>query len=525
MKRISRAYSVTPTLRQDLILFCILTPLGAGAAFLSVNIPHTEVYIEGRWIFGYLAFALLGRFPLAVLTAIILSVSGFHQVSWHVALGANLLYALPFGFCLRVLSVTVFRRLNNHALLGMLWFVAVFIGYQLFTTPITWLILGILRGKPTPGFIWEGVLSQPYFEESIGVALLSGLCLVIYRMYRDISESRRHMRTILTSIGDAVIVTDIWGRVEMMNPVAVTLTGWKTHEALERPIDEVFRISDARTGRICENPVEKVLLSGRIIGLANHTVLTDRDGTTRPIADSGAPIVDETGQIEGVVMVFRDVTEEYGLRSRIEKELKEKNLLLKEVHHRVKNNLQIISSLLELQFNAIQVESIQQMLSNSKRRIYSMSLVHNQLYDSDNLTDVDFYEYVETLVGEIVDNDGESPEIAVILDIESIRLEIDEAIPCGLLVNELLLNSIQHAFPDGSKGNIRIEMRTLQKDSLELTYRDDGVGIPEDIETTNPESLGLLLIKGLVSQLEGTYQFRRDGGTVFRFTFPYKSKG
>jgi PAS domain S-box-containing protein len=314
-------------LRRDLWIFAILGLLGAGASRLNVNIPHTEVFIEARWIFGYMGFLLISRLWVALLLSAFLSAALVKLVPIHLAFLGNLLYALPLGIMLRAVHDRLL--LSRHpAMYGGGLFLAVMAGYQMFTTPVVWYFLGILRDAPSPAsFVLEGLRTQPFLEESIFVGLILALSMTSLRVHWNLREREEHLATVLRSIGDAVIVTDAEGRVEMLNPAAETLTGWRLSEAGGRLVTEIYRIVNRFSRERVENPVDVVREKGVVVDLANHTVLIGRDGAERQIADSAAPLRTAGGELRGVVMVFRDVTREYLDREALrESEEKYRNL-------------------------------------------------------------------------------------------------------------------------------------------------------------------------------------------------------
>jgi two-component sensor histidine kinase len=204
----------------------------------------------------------------------------------------------------------------------------------------------------------------------------------------------------------------------------------------------------------------------------------------------------------------------------LEAKLRETETLLKELHHRIKNNIQIISSLLRLQANAIQDEKIAEILKTSQSRIRSISLIHEKLYESRDLTTVDFGDYIRVLAGQIFHLAGASPS-AVRLEVraEKVRLEAKRGIPCGLIINELVLNALKYAFPSGKTGTIRIEMRPQAAGHYSLVVSDNGVGLPEGVDIQKPERLGLQVVTDLVKQLKGKLEIDRKAGTTFRITF------
>ncbi|MBM3240618.1 response regulator [Candidatus Poribacteria bacterium] len=198
--------------------------------------------------------------------------------------------------------------------------------------------------------------------------------------------------------------------------------------------------------------------------------------------------------------------------------LKEKEVLLSEIHHRVKNNLQLIHSLLSLQERAIKDESYREMFKDIQNRIRSMALIHGELYKSEYLAKIDFDSYIKHLANSLFRTYETTGKIVLKIEVEDVSLSINSAIPCGLILNELISNSLKYAFPEEREGEIKITLRGIE-DKIELVVSDDGIGVPEDLDLQNVESLGLQLVIALVKQLEGTIKLERNGGTTFKITF------
>jgi two-component sensor histidine kinase len=199
--------------------------------------------------------------------------------------------------------------------------------------------------------------------------------------------------------------------------------------------------------------------------------------------------------------------------------LQEKEVLLKEIHHRVKNNLQIISSLLDLQSDYIEDEQTRQLFQESRNRVKSMALIHERLYRAQDLAKVDFAEYIQSLARDVFRSyRTHATGIALRVNVEDVFLGVDTAIPCGLMINELVSNALKYAFPDGRGGEICVELFS-DNGQFTLAVRDNGVGFPKDLDFRNTESLGLKLVVTLVKQLKGTIALHRDGGTAFEIKF------
>lgn len=213
----------------------------------------------------------------------------------------------------------------------------------------------------------------------------------------------------------------------------------------------------------------------------------------------------------------RQVAEE-----RLHSSLKEKEVLLQEIHHRVKNNMQIIQSLLYLQANALrgQIDPIAlDGFKQSQGRIKSMAIVHDRLYRSKDLASIDFEDYLKVLIPSLISSYGVAEKIETEITTENVRFGIDTAVPCGLIVNELVTNSLQHAFPDARPGKIRVDLRQIAGRRFELTVSDNGIGFPDDINGLEGGTLGLQLVSDLVGQLAGQVKLARNQGTRFSITF------
>ena len=200
--------------------------------------------------------------------------------------------------------------------------------------------------------------------------------------------------------------------------------------------------------------------------------------------------------------------------------LKEKEVLLKEIHHRVKNNMQVISSLLNLQSRRVKDPAVGEMLRESQRRIRSMALIHERLYQSSDLSRIEFSDYIRNLATHLFHSyQIDTSRIQLKIEADKIFLNINTAIPCGLIVNELISNALKHAFPNGRKGRLEIELHRVDKDGCILRVADDGVGFPEGLDLRRTETLGMQIVSTLVDQVEGRLEISRHNGTEFRLEF------
>jgi two-component sensor histidine kinase len=204
----------------------------------------------------------------------------------------------------------------------------------------------------------------------------------------------------------------------------------------------------------------------------------------------------------------------------MENSLREKEALIKEIHHRVKNNMQVISSMLNLQATATNNEECRGILKGARTRIRAMSLVHEKLYQSQNLVNIDLGEYIQNLADHLFHAYQVKPDqIRLEMEFEKVPLDINSSVPCGLLLNELISNALKHAFPKYRKGVLKIGLRRGVENRVELRVADDGVGFPEGFDFRKADTLGLQIVNLLMGQLEATIELDRKNGTAFTVTF------
>ncbi len=257
-------------------------------------------------------------------------------------------------------------------------------------------------------------------------------------------------------------------------------------------------------------PFSKLLLDCH-----EHTSEIHEDNLGGDFIVSVSPLHDNNGNLIGVVHVARDIAERKKIEIKIKNSLDEKEVLLREIHHRVKNNLQIIASLLNLQ-EINDNQCADNVLKESMGRVKTMATIHEKLYGSPSLSEINFKEFTEKLVYDILYSYGKSM-IKTNLIIENINLNIDTAMPLGLIINELVTNSVKYAFPN-LNGTITIKLNSSEHD-IELTVADNGIGLSKDFNLENVESLGLELVKNLVNQLEGNLKVNGTNGTEFKISF------
>jgi PAS domain S-box-containing protein len=260
------------------------------------------------------------------------------------------------------------------------------------------------------------------------------------------------------------------------------------------------------------------LIEGQTFPLYERT-FRKKDGTEFPVEINVALIRDGEGRPLCVQSIVRDITDRKRKERALRTALLEKEILLKEVHHRVKNNMQVVSSLLSLQKQFINDPALSEVLRESQRRIKSMSLVHEKLYQSRDLSQVAFSDYIHSLVAHlVVSQQIQEDRIKVHFDLEDLFFDIQTAVPCGLIINELVSNAFKHAFPKNRPGEISIRLKRLAGDSFLLAVKDNGVGLPDGFSIEVSQTMGMQLITLLSEQLEGRIEIDRSDGTEFRLT-------
>jgi PAS domain S-box-containing protein len=370
-----------------------------------------------------------------------------------------------------------------------------------------------LLHKKGHAFTVETVLS--------GVRDRDGKIVGYVAIVRDITERRQaeetlrrseeRFRSIYENSLDGIMLTLPDGTVLSANRRACRMLGMTEEEI----------IHTGRTGIVVEDERFKAALEERIStgNFQGELTLRRKDGLHMPVELSASLFTDTDGTFK-TSLIIRDITERKRAEEQIQASLKEKEVLLKEIHHRVKNNLQIISSLLYLQAGKTVDPGAIRALKDSQNRVRSIALVHESLYQSSNLAGIQIGEYTRGVASNLLESyGGRDRPVRLTVRMGAIRLSINAAIPCGLIINELVSNSLKHAFPEGREGEIRIQLARTDTGSLALTVSDDGIGIPEHVDFRSSPSLGLTLVSSLVAQLGGTIELDRRDGTTFTITF------
>jgi PAS domain S-box-containing protein len=357
-------------------------------------------------------------------------------------------------------------------------------------------------------------IARVLVDEAGRPARLAGCCQDITE--RKQSEAMRSkLAQLVESSDDAMIGLSTFGTIETWNEAAAKLFGYTRDEVRGKPA--AILMADGPHQRL--DDVLSMIRRGKRV--PPYEIRHKRkDGSVFEASVTASAVLDPAGHVIGISKVLRDITPQKLVEMKMRASLQEKEVLLREIHHRVKNNLQVIASLLNIQVSSEPDDEARKSLAESQNRIHSMALVHQMLYQSKDLAQIDAREYLERLVSRLVQGYNVAPDrIAVHVSAIPLRLDIDRAIPCGLIVNELVTNALTHAFPDGRKGHVLV-LLTEENDRVTLTVSDDGVGLPPDLDLDRVRSFGLRIASTLAKQLDGSIALTRKHGSTFSVVFP-----
>jgi PAS domain S-box-containing protein len=322
--------------------------------------------------------------------------------------------------------------------------------------------------------------------------------------------SKAYLDNIIESIQEALFVTDNEGMLIRANSAAAELVGYRLDEMLNTPVKNYYNLEEMGD-QYNDNHLDKGSFEFSLINMNKVAI---------PVLFSEAQLVDNQGEEVGRVSVASDISERKKQEEEIRTSLKEKEVMLAEIHHRVKNNLAVISGLLQLQSYSTDNDEVEKALSDSQMRVQSIALVHEMLYQSESLAYIKYDKYINDLLQAISSMHMNDKNITLSSEVEPISLSINQAIPCSLLINELIVNAFKHAFNSKEEGEIKVNLKQ-NGDEITMIISDTGNGF--DIEKfSNSDSLGATLIKTLSGQLGGEFEIvdsSENSGSTFKIKF------
>ena len=520
----ARAAEVARKTRQlfwQMLLAIVLYSIGGA---LSANFSVVQLGLRPPFTFAEHARTMIGIIPAVLIAAFPIFFYLTDHLGRHFAPSGVKEMAAPLSAKFFVLGLFT-PILIDSLLIGYLSnrigsfpaeLVYLWLGLMLIAAALTWLA-------------WKSVTHglQPlrnYLGDSGAGA--SGMRMLVPQSLDELGvltgqlqsriEAEGRLRTIIDSAPDLIASADPEGRLLYMN------SGGRRMLGLEEGFDvTTTRIPDyhdpATAARILHEVLPVCIEKGYWEG---ENPFRCRDGTTfigwQVIMAHRGP----RGELSSISTITRDLTERKDAEARIESALREKEVLLKEIYHRVKNNLQVVSSLLNMQGRGVTDPAMKQMLDDSSNRVKSMALVHEQLYRSNDLSKIRFGDYVKQLVSHLMyAHRALSQTASVRTDVGEIDLGVETAVPCGLILNELISNAYKHGHGEGAQGEILLRVERAGDGRLRLLVRDGGRGLPPAFDARASDTLGLRLVVALVDQLEGELRWGSEGGAWFEVLF------
>ena len=377
---------------------------------------------------------------------------------------------------------------------------------------------------PGSGRCFMDVAYYPYVNEN---GALSGVVV----SSRDITKRKqteemlrnieKRFRKILEDVSNiAIQVYDEERRTTFWNKASEKLYGYTQNEALGKKLEDLIIPSSMQ--KEVKRLIHRWLEYGEKIP-AGEAILVDKNGKDVPVFSSHS--MNETSEGKELFCIDVDLKSLKQAEKQIKASLKEKEVLLREIHHRVKNNMQVIISLLRMHSRRIDDPRLGEIFNECRDRIYAMSLIHEALYQSEDLAQIDFGVYIKKLCRNLNQAYGASTKgIAITVEVCNVTLGMDQGIAVGMVISELVANAFKHAFPEGNGGSVSIRLSGLSEEEIELIVEDDGIGLPPEIDILKSPSLGLdLAVAAVTRELNGDIKVERNGGTRFVIHFKCKS--
>ena len=371
--------------------------------------------------------------------------------------------------------------------------------------------------------IWD-YSPQKFFELKVleNVTVLFGVALIVALLSTALHRSESIYRLLFETSPAPIIVLKPDGAIVDVNPTFFSVFGYEKIFVEGKKIQQLSIIAEDSLIEIGERLMNPKPTEGDQEPFIIKVI--DVSGKTHLCNVFSSYLYGDDNLPDSCIMVLADITESVIAEEKIKKSLEEKETLLKEIHHRVKNNLQEVVSILKLQRNRTADEDVQWSLRECQNRVYTMAMVHENIYRSESLSAIRIGSYLEKLVRDlIIEYMSPGRNISFEIDCsEDIEFDIDAVVPLALITNELISNSMKYAFPDGNGGMVRLEIREGPAGTYRYAYSDDGIGFPPGFRIESTETLGLRIVRALVRQLGGTLELAPGAGTKIIITFTLK---
>jgi PAS domain S-box-containing protein len=386
-------------------------------------------------------------------------------------------------------------------------------GFALFTTATLATLIHLARRRALTRLEklrFQDQLRQRELETALAAAEEARRAAETSR--RDLMQSEASLRMLTSQMPAVLWTTDAHLRFTSSLGLGLTSLNLQANQVAGLTLFEYFQ-TDAP---------EFLPIAAHYRALKGESVTYEFEWNGHLFDSKVEPWYDNEGKLLGAIGIALDITDRKHAEEQIRVSLQEKEKLLKEIHNRVKNNLQVISSLLNLQAGYINDEPARLKFKESQDRLKALALIHEKLYQSTDLTSIDFAGYIRNLAVHLFRSHKiNAHAIALQINVDPINIDIDRAIPCGLILNELVTNALKYAFPNGRAGELRIDCHEEAHRQLVLIVGDNGIGLPPELDFRQTESLGFQLISTLADQLHGAITLDREGGTTFRISFRY----
>ncbi len=354
-------------------------------------------------------------------------------------------------------------------------------------------------------------------EQQLINSILEKLSSKIDRIFAQerLKQSEKRWESLVKNDPDLIQTLDDEGNIKFINQAGANMLGFDDPDEIigKNYFDLIVLEEDKK--QFTNQRIKNVLDGNEI---ESHIFkIRDSNGKLLYLESQAVPITLDNGE-RGLQQVASDVTDRVEYERELKESLKEKETLLQEVHHRVKNNLAVVSGMLQLQVFNTEDKTVQSLLGDSQKRIQTMALIHEKLYQSESLSNIDFGVYVEDLIRNVQTVSSANEEIGIDLEYDSFNLNVNQAVPCALILNEIISNAYEHAFTDQKEGTVNISLKESDE-TIHVRISDNGKGLPSTFDEKQEQSMGFTIIKTLIKQLNADFEVKNKNGTTISFSF------